>query len=160
MKAPGKTTMANLPKPDERELIAWLLTEIAGGDDRPMPCVWMQLPGTSMVPKRLEYTLDKWMGRGLWEFGVTLESGWFTPEGRAWAEDIHARSVADRDGWQAVPGHLRPVPVVATLTGTREVEVSQGAEVIFSGRHDPTTGRYVDDEGRELRIRTDSETEG
>lgn len=31
--------------------------------------------------KQLMYYLDKWAGRNWWEYGVSLRTGWFTPEG-------------------------------------------------------------------------------
>lgn len=33
--------------------------------------------------KKIEYNyLEKWVRKGWWEFGVTLRSGWLTPEGK------------------------------------------------------------------------------
>jgi hypothetical protein len=31
--------------------------------------------------KQLMYYLEKWTAKGFWEFGVSLRTGWFTPEG-------------------------------------------------------------------------------
>ena len=31
--------------------------------------------------KQLMYYLDKWTGKNWWEYGVSLRTGWFTPQG-------------------------------------------------------------------------------
>lgn len=31
--------------------------------------------------KQLMYYLEKWTNNGYWEYGVSLRTGWFTPEG-------------------------------------------------------------------------------
>lgn len=31
--------------------------------------------------KQLMYYLEKWTKKGWWEYGVSLRTGWFTPEG-------------------------------------------------------------------------------
>lgn len=34
------------------------------------------------LTKRQYYLLDKWTDKGFWEFGVSMRSGWLTPEGK------------------------------------------------------------------------------
>lgn len=61
-----------------------------------------------MHPKRGMYLLGKWASKGWWEYGVTLRSGWLTPEG------IAAAKTPGRVGTMAdVTG---PIP---TLPGSR-----------------------------------------
>jgi len=36
-----------------------------------------------MHPKRATAMLDKWVGKGWWEYGVSLRTGWLTDAGRA-----------------------------------------------------------------------------
>jgi len=31
-------------------------------------------------PKRVHYILEKWSGKGWWDYGICAEGGWFTPE--------------------------------------------------------------------------------
>lgn len=37
----------------------------------------------SIPEKRAYYLLDKWTNNGWWDYGVSLRSGWFTPEAPA-----------------------------------------------------------------------------
>jgi len=62
-------------KPDERALLLTALT------DRPS-----LYSAPEMNHKRRAYILRKWTERGWWEYGVSLRTGWLTPEGTAKAE--------------------------------------------------------------------------
>lgn len=35
---------------------------------------------SEMNHNRLFYILDKWVSKGIWDYGVSLRAGWFTPE--------------------------------------------------------------------------------
>ena len=41
-----------------------------------------------MPPKRRRYLLNKWADRGLYDYGVSLETGWLTPEGEKIAAEL------------------------------------------------------------------------
>lgn len=59
-------------KPEEIRFIAFVLAH--GG--RIPSDLWKGI-------KKQEYRyLSKWTGKGWWEFGVSLRSGWLTPEGK------------------------------------------------------------------------------
>lgn len=45
--------------------------------------------------KRAGYLLDKWTGKGWYDYGVSLDLGWLTPSGHQKAEEIYRR---DTDG--------------------------------------------------------------
>lgn len=34
-------------------------------------------------PNRVLYVLEKWYRKGWWDYGVSLRSGWLTPDGKA-----------------------------------------------------------------------------
>ncbi len=36
--------------------------------------------------KRALYLCEKWEARGWWEYGISIRSGWFTPEGYEYAK--------------------------------------------------------------------------
>lgn len=42
--------------------------------------------------KRCWYLLDKWSKKGLYEWGVTIDLGWLTPEGKEFANTLRAQS--------------------------------------------------------------------
>lgn len=72
-------------KEDERQFLVTLAAE--------RPCQLAIGPYATDIGKRLgmhwkraEYLLDKWTGKGWWECGVTLRSGWLTEKGLAAAE--------------------------------------------------------------------------
>ena len=77
-------------KPDERRF--WLaLREAHGGpyNARKGPAPRDLINGLLDPPihhKRAWYLLEKWSGRGWYEYGVTLDLGWITPEG--WAHQV------------------------------------------------------------------------
>lgn len=52
---------------------------------------YLQVPDLPGNPKRVEYVLDKWCRRGWWEYGVSLRSGWLTPEGLAEVRELLSR---------------------------------------------------------------------
>ena len=39
------------------------------------------VPIWTYLTKREVYILDKWSGKGWWDYGVTLRSGWLTEKG-------------------------------------------------------------------------------
>ena len=45
-------------------------------------------PNFYMHYKRAWYILDKWSGKGWYEYGVALDLGWLTPEGIQVAEEL------------------------------------------------------------------------
>lgn len=77
-------------KPDERQL--WRM--IALLHDAPhlerTPRAILAAHPTLMHPKRMWAMLDKWVGRGLYEYGVCLDLGWLTPAGITFAKKVLA----------------------------------------------------------------------
>lgn len=45
-------------------------------------------PGFKMHHKRAWYLLEKWAGKNLYEYGVTLDLGWLTEKGVKLAEEL------------------------------------------------------------------------
>ena len=77
-------------KEDERQLLAALRSEHPGpykSDGARIHVVrFADHAGRDLGihPKRVHYLLLKWADRGWWDYGVSVRSGWFTPEG--WEE--------------------------------------------------------------------------
>lgn len=49
--------------------------------------------GLGIHDKRSYYILTKWDDKGWWDSGVSLRSGWFTPEGVKAIKEILARAL-------------------------------------------------------------------
>lgn len=64
-------------KPDEIALRAKV-----GAADGKACAAWEASEALRMHPKRLNAILEKWYGKGWWEFGVSLRSGWLTADGQ------------------------------------------------------------------------------
>lgn len=71
--------MTQMRRPDEIALYG-LLRERHGGPYNPRQQEFAThiAAGIGIYEKRATYLLDKWTGRGWWDYGVTLRSGWFT----------------------------------------------------------------------------------
>lgn len=78
-------------KPDERQLLR-RLAELQPGYGKRRPPEWAFATDVGvalgMAEKRAAYVLDKWAGKGWWEYGVSLRTGWLTPEGFAAARGL------------------------------------------------------------------------
>lgn len=69
--------MTHPMKPDERLLAVALSVERQPDT--------IGITRTLGIPeKRWHYLLDKWADNGRWEYGVSLRTGWWTADGRAW----------------------------------------------------------------------------
>ena len=45
-------------------------------------------PGFPLHYKRAWYLLEKWSDKGWYDYGVTLDLGWLTPEGKEYVEQM------------------------------------------------------------------------
>ena len=73
-------------KPDEIQFYVALLALHGGpykSQQRGLPFADKVGADLGMHEKRVYGLLNKWTDRGWWEFGVTMRSGWFTPEAPA-----------------------------------------------------------------------------
>jgi len=74
-------------KPDERAFLAALQAE----PTLPPRAV---IAALGMNPKRAHYLLDKWAERGWYDYGVCIDLGWLTIEGKNEPASSHAERVA------------------------------------------------------------------
>lgn len=65
-------------KPDERELLDELQSQIRAGD---RPYVRKTVRALGMNEKRAAYICSKWTGKGWYDYGVNVLAGWLTDEG-------------------------------------------------------------------------------
>lgn len=75
-------------KPDEIQLLIALL-EHQGGAYNPNQATARDLINNAPFPihyKRCWYLLGKWTKKGWYDYGVTLDLGWLTPQGVAVAQ--------------------------------------------------------------------------
>lgn len=68
-------------KPDELALLELLKS----GMKRPyntlgVAFVYGCAAAVGMHENRLHYILEKWADRGIWEYGMSARTGWFTPD--------------------------------------------------------------------------------
>lgn len=63
-------------KPDEREMMRRAL-------DREQTDPFDESCADIAPRNRVLYVLEKWSGKGWWQYGVSLRCGWLTNEGRA-----------------------------------------------------------------------------
>ena len=63
-------------KSDEIKFYAFLRSALARNET---PRAAIGSPDCPVSHKRAWYLLNKWAGRGWYEYGVTLDLGWFTP---------------------------------------------------------------------------------
>jgi hypothetical protein len=45
------------------------------------------------LTKREYYLLSKWSGKGYWDYGVSLRSGWVTDDGKKYFESINSGDI-------------------------------------------------------------------
>lgn len=70
-------------KDDERIFLAYMQV-VAGPRGQLLEKIPRELinePGFPMSYKRAWYLLEKWSGKGLYDYGVTVDLGWMTPAG-------------------------------------------------------------------------------
>jgi hypothetical protein len=74
-------------KPDERALLI-LVSKVHGGANKPNQHTGKDIPfldaigeRIGMHPKRANGIGLKWTDKNWWNYGVTVRSGWLTPEG-------------------------------------------------------------------------------
>lgn len=53
-------------------------------------------PQLGIHHKRCWWFLQKWSRRRRYDYGVTLDLGWWTPEGRVWAEETLSASLGSQ----------------------------------------------------------------
>lgn len=68
-------------KQDEKELLIALCEKRTA--ENPYPYVRQLVRDLNMNAKRAAYILDKWTGKGWYNYGVSVMAGWLTDEGRA-----------------------------------------------------------------------------
>ena len=80
-------------KPDEVTLAVSLLgaAEQTNGSQPGIDAVLACVATIPIPENRLYYLLEKWSGKGLWDYGVTCRSGWFTDDGLDWARSLRNR---------------------------------------------------------------------
>ena len=66
-------------KPDELRLLRELQRRSAGGQHVYVRALVDEL---GIHPKRGAYILDKWTGKGWYDYGVSVMAGWLTEKGR------------------------------------------------------------------------------
>lgn len=86
-------------KPDELVLLKEAFKQHGGAayrdvDHKP-PFFDEIAQGFGICDKRSYYILTKWDDKGWWDSGVSLRSGWFTPEGVVAIKEILARAQDD-----------------------------------------------------------------
>jgi hypothetical protein len=72
-------------KPQEQE---FLLAVAAQGRDRYVRDIAGDFIGRGVAPNQLRYWLEKWDKKGWYEYGVSLDLGWLTDEGRQQAKTL------------------------------------------------------------------------
>lgn len=70
-------------KPDERAL---LLAVAAGDQPRDAGA------RLGIHHRRVDYLCEKWTGKGLYDWGVSVDTGWLTDAGRARAEQLRTQT--------------------------------------------------------------------
>lgn len=70
-------------KPDELLFLQLCLTHLIEqrGSHHLTPRDLIQSPGFPLHPKRAWFLLEKWTGKGWYDYGVAVDLGWFTDEG-------------------------------------------------------------------------------
>lgn len=63
-------------KPDEREMMRRAL-------QREQTSPFDESCADIAHPNRVLYVIEKWSGKGWWQYGVSLRCGWLTNQGRA-----------------------------------------------------------------------------
>jgi hypothetical protein len=82
-------------KDDEKYFIKRILKECSKDENnnfRPTyktPREIINEPNFPINPKRALYLLDKWSGKGLYDYGVALDLGWLEPAGVEIANNIY-----------------------------------------------------------------------
>jgi len=74
---------SNHGRPDQHRKKPSLLLPFMMVDDRKTPRDIINEEGFPIPAKRAWYLLAKWADKGWYEYGVTLDLGWITPEGNA-----------------------------------------------------------------------------
>lgn len=74
-------------KPDEQNFLIHILVH-QGKAYNSEPTVRRIIEFIGINHKRAWYLLDKWAGRGWYEYGVCIDLGWLTPEGVAYIKQI------------------------------------------------------------------------
>jgi hypothetical protein len=74
-------------RPDERTLLTIFYIR-SPGNQRPYMRALVHELGIN--EKRAAYICQKWMGKGLYEYGVNVLAGWLTDKGREAAEGLKA----------------------------------------------------------------------
>lgn len=77
-------------KPDEREMMRLCFQRAARGAFYDGP-TFQDECAHLMHANRFHYILDKWYGKGWWDYGVSLRCGWPTTAGLAAFVDLSAR---------------------------------------------------------------------
>jgi len=68
-------------KDDEKELLEWLQKRTT--EDPNPPYVRQLVADLGMNEKRAACILEKWAGKGWYDYGVSVMAGWLTDEGKA-----------------------------------------------------------------------------